>query len=199
MFLYLFYIHRLHSQFFFPLRLIGVSRCPFRCILLNFCKQFEELKQLNISPHSPNFNFTGVMVQGCNYMPMGYSVHCGASESRYRLFWKPYCQYRGDSQTDRAATPNTDSRKILAVSEQERQEPLCLSCLGVPFRHSRNRAILGHLKARGIITLWKRLRGVQRRYTACMNVLNVNVNEIAKSRLEFKKLFNLFQSLFNLQ
>ena len=64
MFLYLFYIHRLHSQFFFPLRRIGVSCCPFRCIFLNFCKQFEELKQLNISPHSQNFNFTGVLIEG---------------------------------------------------------------------------------------------------------------------------------------
>ena len=55
-----------------------------------------------------------------------------------------------------------DTRKSLAVSEQERQEPLCLSCLGIPFRHSRNRAILGHLQAGGIITLWKRSRGIQR-------------------------------------
>ena len=47
-----------------------------------------------------------------------------------------------------------DTRKSMDhVSEQERQEPLCLSCLGVPFRHSRNRAILGHLQAGGIITL----------------------------------------------
>ena len=61
-----------------------------------------------------------------------------------------------------------DTRKSMDhVSEQERQEPLCLSCLGVPFRHSRNRAILGHLKARGIIPLWKRLRGIQRHCTAC--------------------------------
>ena len=61
-----------------------------------------------------------------------------------------------------------DTRKIMDhVSEQERQEPLCLSCLGVPFRHSRNRAILGHLQAGGIITLWKRSRDIQRHYTAC--------------------------------
>ena len=48
-----------------------------------------------------------------------------------------------------------DSRKSMDhVSEQGRNvKPLCLSVLGIPFRHSRNRAILGHLQAGGIITL----------------------------------------------
>ena len=109
MFLYLFYIHRLHSQFFFPLRLIGVSRCPFRCILLNFCKQFEELKQLNISPHSQISILRGFWVRGYNYTPNRCIGHCGASESRYRLFWKPYCQYRGTVRP----TPNKHRWKSL--------------------------------------------------------------------------------------
>ena len=82
------------------------------------------------------------------------------------------------------------------VSEQERQEPLCLSVLGIPFRHSRNRAILGRFDVRGIIILPTRFKGVQRHYTACRNVLNVNIKELKKAALNLKTFstcFNLFE------
>ena len=47
-----------------------------------------------------------------------------------------------------------DTRKSMdQVSEQERQEPLCLSCLGIPFRHSRNTANLRGLMSKDVI-IW---------------------------------------------
>ena len=56
-----------------------------------------------------------------------------------------------------------DTRKSMDhVSEQERQEPLCLSCLGIPFRHSRNTANLRVFCVRGIIILISRLKRIQR-------------------------------------
>ena len=150
--------------------------------------------------------------------------HCRAVTSdsenllRYRdRNIKASCHNQTDTQQEPMKEPvsvsvsiqtDKDTRKSMDhVSEQGRNvKPLCLSCLGVPFRHSRNRAILGRFDVRGIIILPTRFKGIQRHCTACMNVLNVNTRQFTKSlpiftnsllklkisMIKFKIYFNLF-------